>query len=152
MFDGQLKIYVPKVSLTPVSQSDFLKVIFCDQLLFLSAFYLLILFLEFFGNFFIRNSLTFNTLVFLSSFCRCLIFHLKKFLWDVLLSSIFSSWSRKTYGFTYPLCFWKKSCASWSYVPCGQVLVCLVSTWAFPKTKLRPEECGLGSSRVSFAL
>ena len=113
----------------------------------------LFLFLDFFGNFFCRNLLTFNTLVFLLSFCCCLLFHLKDFLWACLLSSIFSSWLRNTYGFIF-LGFEKNSCASWQYVPCGQVFVSFyfLLTWPFPKRNLRPDECGLGSSGLSFAL
>ena len=61
----------------------------------------LLFFLDIFGTFFRRPSPASSTVVFLSSFCCCLLFQLKDFLLACLSAPIFSSWLRSSYALVF---------------------------------------------------
>ena len=120
---------------------------------FLCVLNVLFLFLDYFSNFFHRPTLIFNTLVFLSSFCCCLLFQLKIFLWACLLSSVFSSWWRKTYGFIFLGCK-KTLCLLVASMPHAARSLRLFSFYAdFPsKNKLVTWRMWFGFLRSTFRL
>ena len=108
----------------------------------------------FFRNFFRSNSLTFNTLsIPLKALFCCLLFQLKIVLCARLFSSIFSSWSGKTYGFIFLgfgkvfLCF-LVICPVWP-----GLCVFLLSTYlGFPKNQLAYWRIWFGFLRSYFRL